>query len=176
MPNPNDQSTDPQAGTDGGQDFEALYQQAQQDLKKAQEDVEHWKRMSRQNEDRAKANFGAARDLEEANTQMAELSKRLEALEGENSTLKASAARTALVKKVAETTGVPEAIVSTLAPNDEKALTAAATAIAEAFKPAGGAPRTPEGGKFPRGKQAEPKSEEDEWREFARQLLGNDQE
>lgn len=174
MPNPDSPNTDPQAGTDGGQDYQALYQQAQEDLKKAQEDVEHWKRMSRQNEDRAKANYGAARDLEEANTQMAELSKRLEAIESENSSLKASAARTALVKKVAEQTGVPEAIVSTLAPEDEKALAAAATAIAEAFKPAGGAPKAPEGGKFPRGKQAEPKSEDDEWKDFARQLFGND--
>ena len=172
MPKPNDTDTSTQTETEEGQDFEALYQQAQEDLKQARDDAEHWKKMSRQNESRAKANYGAAKDLEEANAQMAELSKRLEAIEGENSSLKASAARTALVKKVAEATGVPEAIVSTLAAEDEKTLTAAATAIADAYKPAGGAPKTPEGGKFPRGKQAE--GEDAERRKFIRQLFGKE--
>lgn len=172
MPNPNDQNANPQTETDEGQDFEALYRQAQEDLKEARDDAEKWKKMSRQNEDRAKANFGAAKDLEEANQQMADLSKRLEALEGENTTLKANAAHAALVKKVAEATGVPEAIVSTLAAEDEKTLTAAATAIAEAYKPAGGAPKTPEAGKFPREQQAE--DADAEKRKFVRQLLGKE--
>lgn len=153
MPNPDGSNTgaSQQAETGEGQDFEALYQKAQEDLRQAREDAEKWKKLSRQNESRAKINFGAAKDLEEANAQMEELSKRLAAIEGENSTLKANAAHAALVKKVAEATGVPEGIVSTLAAEDENALTAAATAIAEAYKTPGGAPKTPEGGKFPRG-------------------------
>lgn len=170
-PNENDPNLEPETETDEGeQDFEALYKQAQEDLKQARDDAEKWKKLSRQNEDRAKANFGAAKDLEEANAQMADLSKRLEALEGENTSLKASAARSALVKKVAKATGVPETIVSTLAAEDEKALTEAATAIAETYKP-GGAPKTPEGGKFPRGKQPAEDSEE---REFVRRLFGKE--
>lgn len=172
MPNPGENTeTSPQTGTGEGQDFEALYQQAQEDLKQAREDAEKWKKLSRQNESRAKSNYGAAKDLEEANAQMEELSKRLAAIEGENTTLKANAAHAALVKKVAKATGVPEAIISSLAAEDENALTAAATAIAEAYKTPGGAPKNPEGGKFPRGGE-NTETAADRFSEIIHQALG----
>lgn len=153
------QEAQTETATEEAQDFEALYRQAQEDLKQAQADADKWKKMSRQNEDRAKANYGAAHDLADATEQLTELTRRLEAIEDENATLKAAAARAELVKQVAGATGVPEAIVSTLAATDEESLTAAATAIAEAFKPKGGAPRTPEGGVFPRGELAKDTSQ-----------------
>lgn len=130
----------PNEGEGGTQepDYKALYE-------KSQKDVEKWKAMSRKNEERAKGNAGAASELEGANAQLAEVLQRLNAIEGENAKLKADAARSALVAKVAAATGVPEAIVSTLAPNDETALTEAAKAILSTYKP-GGAPKVPEAG------------------------------
>ena len=145
MPNASNQPQQEPPAT-GGTDFEALYRQSQEQLKKAQDETEKWKAQSRKNENRAKANYGAAKDLEEVNQQMTDLSQRLAAAEGENAALKAKAARTALVAKVAEATGVSEAIVASLAANDEESLTAAATAIAEAYKTPGGAPSAPEAG------------------------------
>lgn len=125
-------------------DYKALYE-------KAKADADKWKAQSRKNESRAKANSGAASELEQNKTQLQELSERLSALEQENTSLKESAKRNQLVAEVAEETGVPESIVSQLAANDKKGLTAAATAIAEAYKIPGGAPKAPEGGVFPRG-------------------------
>ena len=138
MPNPEnvDTASQPEASEP---DYKALYE-------KAQADAERWKAQSRKNESRAKSNAGAARDLDEVNQQVAELSQQLAAIQGENAALKAQAARSALVAKVAAETGVPEAIVSKLAPNDEEALTQAATAIADAYKVPGGAPAAPEAG------------------------------
>lgn len=124
---------------EGGTDYKALWEQAKADAEK-------WKAMSRKNETRAKNNAGAAKDLEEVNQQMAELSQQLADLKGENDALKANAERAKLVSKVAEATGVPEAIVSTLAATDENALTQAATAIADAYKTPGGAPAASEAG------------------------------
>lgn len=145
MPNPNEPDVkSPETGD--GVDYKALYEQAQEQLKVAQEDVEKWKTQSRKNESRAKNNAGAAKSLEELSQQMAELTEQFTAMQGENATLKAQAARAALVSKVAESTGVPEGIVSALAANDEDSLTAAATAIAEAYKVPGGAPLVPEAG------------------------------
>ena len=141
-------SADPVTGE--ATDYKALYEQAARDLEAAQADVEKWKGLSRKNEGRAKTNAGAAKDLEDANAQLADLSARLSAIEGENAALKASAARSALVASVAKATGVPEAIVSSLAASDEKALTDAATAIAEAYKAPGGAPYVPEAGTYPK--------------------------
>lgn len=139
MPNP-EETTQETTGTEEV-DYKALYEQAKADADK-------WKAQSRKNESRAKTNAGAARDLEEANAQLESLSARIAAIEDENSTLKAEAERTALVAKVASATGVPEAIVSTLAANDEQTLTDAATAIAGLMPH--GAPNAPEAGKFPR--------------------------
>ena len=129
---------DPAAETDGDGsaiDYKALWEQAQADAEK-------WKALSRQNEKRAKSNESAASDLDE-------ISKRLAAIEDENAQLKTAAEHRKLVAKVAKDTGVPETIVATLAATDEKALTEAATAIANAYKTPGGAPKVPEGGKFP---------------------------
>ena len=138
-------------------DYKALYEQAHADAEK-------WKALSRQNEGRAKANADAASELED-------LSKTLAAIEGENAALKAQAERNALVAKVASETGVPESIVATLAADEEDALTAAATAIAEAFKTPGGAPAgVPEAGAFPRGTGAKTKAQQ--FGEAFDQLLG----
>ena len=123
-------------------DYKALYEQAQAEADK-------WKERSRKNEGRAKSNAEAAKGYEDATQQLADLTKRLDALEGENATLKAQAARSALVAKVAKSTGVPEGIVASLSAQDEDALSAAATAIAEAYKAPGGAPSAPEAGAFP---------------------------
>lgn len=139
--------TDP--ATDEGTDYKALLEQAQKELAAAKAEADKWKGLSKKNEGRAKSNASAAKDLEEANTQMASISERLAAIESENATLKANAARAEIVSKVAKATGVSEAIVSSLAATDEKGLTEAATAIAEAYKP-GGAPLVPEAGAFPR--------------------------
>lgn len=122
-------------GTDPEPDWKALYEQALADAEK-------WKAMSRRNEGKAKANADAA-------DQLADLSKRLAAIEGENAALKASAERAETVRAVAAETGVPEPIVAQLAPTDREALAAAAKAIADAYRAPGGAPRAPEAGRFP---------------------------
>lgn len=155
----NDPTKDPGAGagTDPEPDWKALYEQAASD-------VEKWKTMSRKNEGKAKLNADAA-------DQLADLSERLAAIEGENAALKASAERSALVARVTKATGVPEQVVSALSANDEKALTEAATSIAEAFKVPGGAPAAPEAGVFPRGSKAG----DSEMRDFVRQLTGRTQ-
>lgn len=137
-------------GTGDKTDYKELYEQLQKDLEAAKSEAEKWKAQSRKQESRAKTNAGAAKDLEEANTQIAGLSERIAAIEGENATLKANAERAAVVSKVAKATGVAESIVSSLAANDEKGLTAAATAIAEAYKTPGGAPNVSNAGKFPK--------------------------
>lgn len=155
----NEPTNEPNAGaaTDPEPDWKALYEQALAD-------VDKWKTMSRKNEGKAKSNADAAE-------QLADLSERLAAIEGENAALKASAERSALVAKVAKATGVPEQVVSALSANDEKALTEAATSIAEAFKVPGGAPPAPEAGRFPHGAKAG----DSEMRDFVRQLTGRTQ-
>lgn len=155
MPNQNEPTNEPGAPATGTEpDYKALLEKANKDLQAAQAEAEKWKSLSKKNEGRAKSNAGAAKDLEDANTQLADLSARLSAIEKENATLKAEAARAEVVSKVAAATGVPEAIVSSLAASDEKALTEAATAIAEAYKTPGGAPSAPEAGTFPKGGEA----------------------
>ena len=161
-----------ESATGEATDYKALYEQAARDLETAQADVEKWKELSRKNEGRAKTNAGAAKDLEQASAQLADLTKRLEAIETENNALKATAARAALVKKVAADTGVPEDIVATLAPNDEKALAEAATAIANAFKAPGGAPYVPEAGKFSVG-AADTKTAAQQFADLLGNALGN---
>lgn len=124
-------------------DYKALYEQAKADAEK-------WKAQSRKNESRAKANSGAASELEQNKSQLQELSERLSSLEKENEDLKASAKRAKLLAEVAEDTGVPESLVSQLAAKDKEGLMTAATAIAETYKIPGGAPHLPEAGTFPR--------------------------
>lgn len=123
-------------------DYKAMWEEAKAE-------AERWKANSRKNEGRAKTNAAAAKGLEEANKQLTDLSERISAIEGENAALKASAARAEVVAKVARETGVPEAIVASLAGEDEKGLRQAASAIAEAYKVPGGAPAAPEAGKLP---------------------------
>lgn len=158
------ENTELETATEEEPDYKALYEQAKADADK-------WKSLSKKNEGRAKHNAGAAKSLEEATAQLADLTQRLEALEGENTSLKANAERSDLVKKVSEETGVPEAIVSTLAATDEEGLTAAAKAIAEAYKPKGA--KNPTGGKFPRSGDEQPDGDEEN-RKFVRQLFGEE--
>ena len=154
---PTQSPTTETGGDDGGTvDYKALWEQAQADAEK-------WKALSRQNEKRAKSNESAAVDLDE-------ISKRLAAIEDENAQLKTAAEHRKLVAKVAKDTGVPETIVATLAATDEKALAEAATAIANAYKTPGGAPKVPEGGKFPNDKQES--GDDADRREFVRQIFG----
>lgn len=152
MADENIQQTQQGDGAATEPDWKAMYEQAAADAEK-------WKAMSRKNEAKAKGNADAAE-------QLADLSERLAAIEAENGALKAQAARTELVSKVAASTGVPEAIVASLAANDEDALTRAATAIADSFKPKGGAPKAPEAGRFP-----QEGAEHDDIHELARQLF-----
>ena len=145
-----DEQKQEQVEPETGKDYKALYEQSQKQLEAAQAETERWKNQSRKQESRAKSNASAVKDLEEANTQLADLSQRIAAIEGENEALKASAERAEIVSKVAKATGVAEAIVSSLAATDEAGLTEAATAIAEAYKAPGGAPYVPEAGAFPK--------------------------
>lgn len=146
-------------------DYKALYEQAKADAEK-------WKSQSRKNESRAKSNAGAAKSLEETTAQMQKLAERLSAIESENTSLKAEAQRKQLVAKVAKETGVSASIVGMLAAEDEEALTAAANAIADAYKTPGGAPRMNEGGKFA---EDEAKSNaSDDMRDFVSQLFSKD--
>ncbi len=117
----------------GEKDYKALYEQALAESRK-------W-------EGRSKAN---KRELDELKSQPAKdrtVEERLAALEAENETLKASAARSALVDSVAKATGLDRGIVSALNGADEDALTEQAKAIAAQLKPTGGAPNVPEAGK-----------------------------
>ena len=155
MPNQNEPTNEPSVSATGSEpDYKAMLEQARRDLEAAQAETERWKAQSRKNEGRAKTNAEAAKGYEDATQQLADLSERLAAIEGENARLKAAAARAEVVSKVAAVTGVPEAIVSSLAASDEKALTEAATAIAEAYRTPGGAPTAPEAGTFPKGGEA----------------------
>ena len=66
-----------------------LIAQSQEQLEAAQAEAERWKTQSRKQESRAKSNASAAEDLEEADAQLADLSQRIAAIEGENEALKA---------------------------------------------------------------------------------------
>lgn len=153
MADENTEPTQQQEGAATEPDYKALYEQAAAD-------VEKWKAMSRKNEGKAKSNADAAE-------QLADLSQRLAAIEAENGALKAAESRRALVAKVAASTGVPEAIVSSLAANDEKSLTEAATAIGAAYSVKGGAPKAPEAGAFPQNAGSG-----DDMRSLAQQIFG----
>lgn len=103
---------------------------------------------SRKWETRSKANAEKAKKFDELETAKKTLEERVAIIEASNAALEAEKARAEMVKAVSESTGVSAAIVSTLSATDEESLTAQAKAIAEAYKPAGGAPEAPEAGKF----------------------------
>lgn len=69
--------------------------------KAPEQDLEHWKSMSRKNERDAKS---AARERDEANAKLADVQAKLAELE-------AAAAYDAAVRKVADETGIPEKVV-----------------------------------------------------------------
>ena len=105
---------------------------------------------SRKWESRSKANAEKAKAYDEMAESKKTLEERVNAIEAANKALEDEKKRTQLVKAVAASTGVSEAIVSTLSATDEESLTAQAKAIAEAYKTPGGAPKAPEAGKFPK--------------------------
>lgn len=110
--------------------------------KAPEQDLEHWKSMSRRNEREAKS---AARERDEANARLAEAQARLAELEAER-------AYTEAVREVAASTGYPEAVVRGLrgATADELAASAellranlsAYPPSRDAGEPAGTAART----------------------------------
>lgn len=138
--------TDPAQGGEEGQepDYKALYEEAKESLKESQKESRKW-------EGRSKANLKELTELKAA-TPKADptIEERLSTLESENATLKANAARSALVDSVAKATGLDRSIVATLNGEDEDALTEQAKAVAAIVKPAGGAPKVPEAGGKPK--------------------------
>jgi hypothetical protein len=121
---------------DDGKDYKAMYEQAISESRK-------W-------ESRSKANAEKAKAYDEMAESKKTLEERVNAIEAANKALEDEKKRSQLVKAVAASTGVSEAIVSTLSATDEESLTAQAKAIAEAYKTPGGAPKAPEAGKFPK--------------------------
>lgn len=138
-------------------DYKAMYEAEKAEHEKAVAESRKW-------ESRSKANAEAAKKLEELTAGETSVEDRISKLEAANKALEDEKARNALVAKVAASTGLSEAIVSTLNGQDEKSLIAQAQAIAE-LKPKG-APTAPEAGKFPKDPA---KSEQ---LEFVRTLLG----
>lgn len=134
--------TDPIDSAQGGEtdpapDYKALYENALKESRK-------W-------ESRSKANLKELDELKAAATKTdPTVEERLSALESENASLKASAARSALVDSVAKATGLDRSIVATLNGEDEDALTEQAKAVAAITKPAGGAPKASEAGCKPK--------------------------
>ncbi len=129
----NDEAT----GTDGAEppekDYKALYEKTLAESRK-------W-------ESRSKANAKELEAIKSKPVADRTVEDRLAALEAENESLKANAARTALVDNVAKATGLDRAIVAALNGADEDALTEQANAIAAQLKPKGGAPTAPEAGR-----------------------------
>ncbi len=115
------------------QDYKALYEKALAESRK-------W-------ENRSKSNLKQLEELRKQPAADRTVEDRLAALEAENESLKASAARNSLVESVAKATGVDRAIVASLNGADEDALTEQAQAIAAQLKPRGGAPAAPEAGR-----------------------------
>ena len=126
--------TDP--AQDDGKDYKAMYEQAISESRK-------W-------ENRSKANAEKAKKYDEMEEAKKTLEERVASIEAANKALSDEKERAKLVKSVANATGVPESIVSTLSATDEETMTAQAQAIAENYKTPGGAPKAPEAGKFPK--------------------------
>lgn len=131
-------TTEPAQGgeTDPAPDYKALYENALKESRK-------W-------ESRSKANLKELDELKAASKADPTVEERLSALESENASLKASAARSELVDSVAKATGLDRSIVATLNGEDEDALTEQAKAVAAITKPTGGAPKVPEAGGKPK--------------------------
>ena len=130
--NVEEKGAEPAAGQEQT-DYKALYEQSLKESRK-------W-------ESRSKANLKKLDELKAAATKTdPTVEERLSALESENASLKASAARSALVDSVAKATGLDRSIVATLNGEDEDALTEQAKAVAALAKPAS-APKAPEAGK-----------------------------
>ena len=121
---------------DDGKDYKAMYEQAISESRK-------W-------ETRSKANAEKAKKYDEMEEAKKTLEERVASIEAANKALSDEKERAKLVKSVANATGVPESIVSTLSATDEETMTAQAQAIAENYKTPGGAPKAPEAGKFPK--------------------------
>lgn len=128
---------DETAGIDGAEppekDYKALYEKTLAESRK-------W-------ESRSKANAKELEAIKSKPVAGRTVEDRLAALEAENESLKANAARTALVDNVAKATGLDRAIVAALNGADEDALTEQANAIAAQLKPKGMAPVAPEAGR-----------------------------
>lgn len=128
-----DQTADEQAAEQPEQDYKALYEQAKAESRK-------W-------ESRSKANAKELEALKKQPTKDRTVEDRLAALEAENESLRATAARNALVDSVAKATGLDKSIVSALNGADEDALTEQAQAIAAQLKPKSTGPVAPEAGR-----------------------------
>lgn len=131
--------TEPAQGGGEGQepDYKTLYENALKESRK-------W-------ESRSKANLKELDELKAAAPKAdPTVEERLSALESENASLKASAARSELVDSVAKATGLDRSIVATLNGEDEESLTEQAKAVAAITKPTGGAPKVPEAGGKPK--------------------------
>ena len=137
-----DQTAD-QAAEQPAQDYKVLYEQVKAESRK-------W-------ESRSKANAKELEALRKQPTRDRTVEDRLAALEAENESLKASAARSSLVESVAKATGLDRSIVAVLNGADEDALTEQAQAIAAQLKPKSTAPVAPEAGK--RDKPGKPSKE-----------------
>lgn len=114
-------------------DWEAKFKEAQKESRK-------W-------ESRAKANKSAADELSKAKEATKTVEERIAALESENQSYKAQAARTALVADVAKETGLPVDVISLLSGEDAETLAEQAQLIAELTKTKGGAPYAEEAGR-----------------------------
>ena len=114
-------------------DYKALYEKAVAESRK-------W-------ESRSKANMKELDELKKQPVKDRTVEDRLAALEAENESLKASAARNSLVEAVAKATGLDRSIVTALNGADEDELTEQAQTIAAQLKPRSTAPVAPEAGK-----------------------------
>ncbi len=125
-----------QSSEQSEQDYKALYEQVKAESRK-------W-------ESRSKANAKELEALRKQPSKDRTVEDRLAALEAENESLKASAARSSLVDTVAKATGLDRSIVAVLNGADEDALTEQAQAIVAQLKPKSTAPEAPEAGKKPK--------------------------
>ncbi len=164
----NNQGADPNANNDGnleenggqgqGQNYEEMYNQLLAESRK-------W-------ESRSKANKAKADKYDALVKENSNVEERIAALEKENQDMKESAARRKLVSKVASEVGLSAELVASLNGSDEKTLMAQAKAIAD-LKPTG-APHVPEAGKFERDGGSGGDSEDEQKRQFVRQLFGKE--
>ncbi|MBQ6395755.1 MAG: DUF4355 domain-containing protein [Atopobiaceae bacterium] len=151
---PRTQDPAPQ-GAEPEPDWKALYEKAASESRK-------WEARAQKDGPKAKAYDELAKGERS-------IEDRLTALESENARLKNEQARSALVKQVAQSTGLSEEIVASLAGADEDELTAQARTILDAFKAPSGAPKAPEAGTYPKDAK---QGGNEALRKLARQLGG----